>query len=134
MSDSQSCNHSGYISVSQSVSQSVRTSVTRSVCQSVMCSVGIHRTASREISSSLFVTFIQHFCLYLGERGVLSSERCHDFHKSVTEFEVDAGLSNNPKSQCLCFVRRFKGLDNETVANNKLASRFIEVTNKHGQV
>ena len=87
--------------------------------------------------------------------GRISSERRHDYFKSgstclsltidssrvvvvdkyvavviaVTEFEVDAGLirSSNAGASCSCFVRKFKGLDNQAVqTDGRIIDRYTE--------
>ena len=54
----------------------------------------------------------------------------------MTEYELADGLLNavDPNRHTLCLVRHFSGMDDKVAADDKTASRFIEIINKHGQV
>ena len=41
----------------------------------------------------------------------------------------------NPDNSCLCFTRKFQGLDNEAAQSNfAAAQRYIELKQQHNQV
>ena len=55
----------------------------------------------------------------------------------MTEFEIDAGLTqiSTPNDSCLCFTRRFQGLDNDAAQSNfAAAQRYIELKYQHSKV
>ncbi|KAL3876006.1 hypothetical protein ACJMK2_033895 [Sinanodonta woodiana] len=68
------------------------------------------------------------------KKGKISDERYHDFHKSVTEFEIDKGIlkAKDPHLHTVLYQRTFQGLtDANLVETNTI--RFIDVITQSGK-